>query len=325
MNKGINKILFLMMLCCTVLSASGQQDAQFSQYMFNGMYINPAYAGYREYLNINMFYRNQWAGLPGAPKTFSGSVDGTVASGRVGLGLMLMNDKIGAQENTSLYGSYAYRIPFDEEGNRTLSVGIGAGFIQQRLNVAALSSGTANDPMLYDAQKTAFMPDAKVGIFYNTERWFAGLAADNLMSGNFQKSKGLRNYVPLKPHMYLTAGVLVPVTESVLFKPSLLVKEDFAGPTSMDLNAFFLLDERLWVGASYRMAIFNKKNVDNNLTKAGAVVGMVEYFVNEKLRIGYAYDQTVNGTAANGYTTHEVSLNYLLVRPRARMMSPRYF
>lgn len=325
MNKGISKTILTLLFSLPVLQVWAQQDAQFSQYMFNGMYINPAYAGYREYLNINMFYRNQWAGLPGAPKTFSVAADGLLNSGRIGLGLQLMNDQMGAQENTSLYGNYAYRIPLDQYGDRAFSVGIAGGFIQQRLKVEALRPRVENDPILQNAKKTAFMPDARIGVFYNSEQLFAGISADNLLSGSFQQSKELRNYVPLKPHLYFTTGCLLSFTESVLFKPSFLMKEDFAGPTSLDVNAFFLLDQRLWIGASYRMAIFNKKNIENYLAKSGAVVGMIEYFVNEKLRIGYAYDQTVNGTAASGYTTHEISLSYLFVKPKARMLSPRYF
>lgn len=325
MHKGITKIILLFILTLSFSPVFSQQDAQFSQYMFNGLYINPAYAGYRESWNVNMFYRNQWAGFPGAPKTFSAAADGAVNDGRVGLGLQVMNDQIGAQNSTSMYGNYAYRIPMDEYGDKTLSIGIGAGFIQQRLKIDALSPASQTDPLLLNSRRTSMMPDARVGVFYNSTRIFAGLSADNLLTGEFQKSDGLKNYLPLKPHMYLSLGGLVPLTDAILFKPSLLIKEDFAGPTSLDLNAFFLLQERLWIGGSYRTAVLNKKYIDKSLTKAGAAVGMVEYFVNEKLRIGYAYDQTVNGTAANGFTTHEISINYIFVSPKARMLSPRYF
>ena len=205
--------------------------------------INPAYAGYREYCNLNMFYRNQWQGLPGAPKTFSAAVDGAVNDGRVGLGLQIMSDQIGAQNNTSLYANYAYRIPLDEYGDRTFSIGIGAGFLQQRLKFDALSPASQSDPLLMNARRTAFLPDARVGVFYNSARIFAGLSADNLLTNGFQESDALKTYLPVKPHMYLTFGGLVPLTDGVLLKPSLLLKEDFAGPTSLDLNAFILLQE----------------------------------------------------------------------------------
>lgn len=325
MYNNFTKTAFLLIGMFACLKGYSQQDVQFSQYMFNGLYINPAYAGYREQWNVNVFYRTQWAGFPGAPKTFSAAADGTVNNGRVGLGIQAINDKLGAQNNTALYGSYAYRIPMDESGEKTLAIGIGAGFLQQKLNMEALDPATQNDALLMNGKKTAVMPDARVGVFYNSERIYAGLSADNLITNSFQKSDGLKTYLPVKPHLYFTFGGLVPLSEQVLLKPSLLVKEDFAGPTSLDLGAFFLFSERIWLGGSYRTAIFDKSNIDNSVKKAGAIVGMMEVFVNSKLRVGYAYDQTVNGTGANSFTTHEVSLGYFFNSRKARMLSPRYF
>ncbi len=325
MKKNFTKTIFILAGLFCGLHAYSQQDVQFSQYMFNGLYINPAYAGYREQWNVNVFYRTQWAGFPGAPKTFSAAADGTVNNGRVGLGLQVVNDKLGAQNHTALYGSYAYRIPMDQSGEKTLAIGIGAGFMQQGLNLEALNPASQNDPFLMNAKNSSFMPDARVGIFYNSERIYAGLSADNLITNAFQKSDNLKAYLPLKPHLYFTFGGLVPLTEEVLLKPSLLLKEDFAGPTSLDLGAFFLLNQRLWLGGSYRTAIFDKSNIDNSVKKAGAVVGMMELFINDKLRIGYAYDQTINGTGANSFTTHEISLSYFFSSKKARMLSPRYF
>lgn len=322
-------LIVCMLLYTGLVQLYAQQDAQFSQYMFNGLYINPAYAGYREQWNINMFYRNQWTGFPGAPKTFSLAADGVANDNRVGLGVQIMNDKIGAQENTSFYGNYAYRIPLNDEGSQTLALGIGAGFLQQRLNINALHDENGAQPtedlVLINAKKTAIMPDARFGIFFNSDRFYTGLSVDNLITDVFRKNQVLRNYIPMKPHLYFTMGGLVPLSEEILFKPSLLIKEDFAGPTSLDLNAFFLLDQKVWLGASYRTAVLNRSSIEKSITKSGAVVGMIEVFVNDKLRIGYAYDQTVNGTAANNYSTHEISLNYFFNNPRARMLSPRYF
>jgi type IX secretion system PorP/SprF family membrane protein len=321
----MNRILLILLLSLSVFRVTAQQDAQFSQYMFNGLYINPAYAGYREQWNVNMFYRKQWTGFPGAPKTFSIAADGTANDNRMGLGIQVMNDKIGAQNNTSFYGSYAYRIPMDEDGNKTLALGFGAGFVQQRLEVGVLDPMQQGDPLLMNAKKTALMPDARMGIFYNSSRLYAGLSADNLTTNLFQKSDALQNYLPLKPHVYFTVGGMVPLSDVLQLKPSILIKEDLAGPTSVDLNAFILIDQKIWIGGSYRTAMFNKSNIDKSLTKSGAMVGMIEIFINDKLRLGYAYDQTLNGTAANNYTTHELSLSYFFVNPKARMLSPRYF
>ncbi|RFM26857.1 PorP/SprF family type IX secretion system membrane protein [Deminuibacter soli] len=319
------KHLIAFLLLVPALAAYSQQDAQFSQYMFNGLYINPAYAGYRQQWNVNAFYRTQWVGYPGAPKTFSIAADGTANNNRVGIGLQLMNDKLGAQNNTSFYGTYAYRIPLDDYDDKTLALGLSLGILQRRLDLSALNPNDLNDPILMNAKTNEILPDARAGIFYNSERFYTGLSADNLITNLFQKGEGNKTYLPLKPHMYFTVGGLIPMSEVLMLKPSLLVKEDFAGPTSLDLNAFVLINRIIWVGASYRTAILNKDNIDKSLEKSAAVVGMVELFINDKLRFGYAYDQTINGTAANNYTTHELSLSFFFVNAKARMLSPRYF
>ncbi len=117
MNRYFTRIMLLLAGTLSCAAANAQQDVQFSQYMFNGLYINPAYAGYREQWNVNVFYRTQWQGFPGAPKTFSAAADGTINGDRIGLGLQVINDQLGIQKNTALYGSYAYRIPWMKAGS----------------------------------------------------------------------------------------------------------------------------------------------------------------------------------------------------------------
>ncbi|MFY0254571.1 type IX secretion system membrane protein PorP/SprF [Chitinophaga sp. 30R24] len=322
----MNKILIALFFILCGVSVSAQQDAQFSQYMFNGIYVNPAYAGYREQWNIHAFYRNQWTNYPGAPKTFSVAADGAVSDGRVGLGFQAMNDQLGASNNTSWYATYAYRIPLDEAGASRLSLGISGGFIQQHMNISALQASSVDiDPVILNGRKDALLPDARFGVYYNRERFFAGLSANNLLTHTFQKSDALKEYLPMKPHFYFTAGGLVPMSEQLVLKPSILIKEDRAGPTSVDLNAFLLINEKLWLGGSYRTAFLKKSNLKEGLTKPAAIALMAEFFVNEKLRIGYAYDLTLNSTVANNYPTNEISLSYFFKHPKARMLSPRYF
>lgn len=324
------KLLMLLFCLAAIAQARAQQDAQFSQYMFNGIYINPAYAGYREVWNAHAFYRNQWGGFPGAPKTISFAVDGVAHEKRYGLALQAVNDKIGLQENTSMYANFALRIPIEyEESGKTLSLGIGAGFIQNRIRVDEFdptSNPVGEDPTLYNAVDTRITPDASIGIFYNSNSFYAGLSADNLITSAYDaKTDSQDPFAERKIHMYFTAGALLPVSEVLQFKPTLLVKEDFAGPTSLDINAFMLLHEKLWIGAGYRTAILNKPLIQNDLKKSGAVIGMVEVFVAQKIRIGYAYEYSINNATMNNYPTNEISLSYFFINPKAAMYSPRYF
>ncbi|MFB6456179.1 type IX secretion system membrane protein PorP/SprF [Chitinophaga sp. Hz27] len=322
----MNKVLTVLFFILCGVTASAQQDAQFSQYMFNGIYVNPAYAGYKEQWNIHAFYRNQWTSLPGAPKTFSVAAEGTANNDRVGLGVQFMNDKLGASNTTSGYLTYAYRIPMNEDGSSRLAIGISGGFLQQRLDVSLLTTSSSTiDPALVNGENNRTVPDARLGIFYNRERFFAGISASNLLAQSFQKSQAMKEYLPLKTHLYFTLGGLVPLSEELLLKPSILIKEDLAGPTSVDLNAFVLISQKLWLGASYRSTYLKKSNLEANLKKPSALVFMAEVFVNDKLRLGYAYDMTMNGTVATNYPTHELSIGYFFKRRNARMMSPRYF
>ncbi len=322
----MHKILSVLIFILCGVSVSAQQDAQFSQYMFNGIYVNPAYAGYREQWNIHAFYRNQWTNYPGAPQTFSIAADGTANNDRVGLGIQAMSDKLGASNTTSVYATYAYRIPVNEDGSSRLSVGISGGFLQQRLDVSLLTTSSSQlDPAIFNGENRRTMPDARFGIFYNREKFYAGISASNLLTQSFQKSEALKEYLPLKPHLYFTMGGLLPLSEQLLLKPSILIKEDLAGPTSVDLNTFVLISKQLWLGASYRSTYLRKSNLQENLKKPAALVFMAEVFVNDKLRLGYAYDMTLNGTVATNYPTHELSIGYFFKRRNARMMSPRYF
>lgn len=322
----MKKFLFILLITLCGVKASAQQDAEFSQYMFNGLYVNPAYAGYNEEWNVHAFYRNQWSSFPGAPKTFSVAADGTANNERVGLGIQVMNDKLGASNNTSLYGTYAYRFPVNEEGDHRLSIGISAGFVQQHMDLSKLTpTSTALDPVLVNGRKDAMLPDARVGIYYNTEKWFAGLSANNLFTHAFQKSDALKEYLPLKPHLYFTVGGIFPVSEQLKLKPSMLVKEDMAGPTSIDINAMGLIQEKLWIGISYRSAYLKKSNLQDGLQKPSAMVFMADFIVSEKLRIGYAYDKTMNSTVANNAPTNEISLGYYFKHKDGRVISPKYF
>ena len=329
--KAMKKRLLILLFCFAgIVRVSAQQDAQFSQYMFNGIYINPAYAGYREVWNAHAFYRNQWGGFPGAPKTISLAVDGIAHEKRYGLALQVVNDKIGLQESTSLYGNFSVRIPIEyEESGKTLSLGIGAGFIQNRIRVDEFdptSDPVGDDPTLYNAVANRFTPDASIGVFYNSNSFYVGLSADNLITSAYDaKSDSPNPFAERKIHMYFTAGALIPVSEVLQFKPTMLLKEDFAGPTSLDINAFMLFNEKVWIGAGYRTALFNKELIQTDLKKAGAIIGMAELFIGQKIRVGYAYEYSINNSALNNYPTNEISLSYFFINPKAAMLSPRYF
>jgi type IX secretion system PorP/SprF family membrane protein len=316
-NVMIKKIVLFFGLTFCFITARAQQDAQFSQYIFNGLYINPAYAGYKEDLYLNSFYRSQWTGLNGAPQTQSIAMDGAVNDGKVGLGLMIQHDAIGAQSNIAAYANYAYRIQIGEQENSKLAFGLGFGFIQNGIDGTKLNPVQIGDAYIPTGNESVLLPDARLGMFYTNDHFFAGASADNLLAKYVHSSSDATLLIPVpQPHLYLTTGALFDLNDQTKLKPSILIKDTQGAPTSMDINAFLLLNERLWLGGTYRTAItiYNKPNLQSGLQPSSAMVGMVEFFVNDTFRIGYAFDYSLNKIGNYGYGSHELSISILLKR-----------
>ena len=322
---GKRRLLLFILTILFMNAARAQQDAQFSQYMFNGIYINPAYAGYKEQLNIHAFYRSQWTGITGGPKTMSLALDAIANGGNVGLALQISKDQLGAQSNLAAYANYAYRIQMNEDGSARLAFGFGVGAVQLGIDGAKLNPNDV-EPDQPTGNQNTIVPDARVGAYYSDKRFYAGFSADNLISQYINVNRYA--FIPQpKPHYYLTAGALMPLSEDFLLKPSFLLKDDRAGPTSLDLNAFLLLGERIWVGGSYRMGVklYDKSYLQRDLSMQNSVVAAIEIFASDSFRIGYAYDFSVGPLQGYSGGTHEISIGYYFKPKKIRMLTPRYF
>lgn len=321
----MRRFLFILILLLSTVMVYAQQDAQQSQYMFNGIYINPAYAGYKENLNLHAYYRSQWTDVPGSPVSMSLAVDAIANDGNVGLAFQIANDKLGAQHHLSAYGNYAYRLRMNEDGSARLALGLGFGFVQTGINTNLLNPNDP-EPDLSGANQNAIAPDARLGVFYSDNKFYAGISADNLISQFVDVKKSGAYIAQPKPHYYLTAGMLFGLSEDIMLKPSVLLKDDVAGPTSLDLNAFLLLGEKVWIGGSYRTGVklYDKSHLQNNLTPANTVVAAVEVFPTQNLRIGYGYDFNNSPLTGSG-GSHEISIGFYFKTGRSRMLTPRYF
>ena len=302
-----------------------QQDAQQSQYMFNGIYINPAYAGYKENLNLHSYYRSQWTGIAGSPVSTSLAIDAIANEGNVGLALQISSDKLGAESDFSVYGNYAYRLKMNDDGSSRLAFGLGFGVQQLGINTSILNPNDPEPTLPTNSQNT-LVPDARLGIYFSNDKLYAGISADNLVS-QYISLKSYQYIAQPKPHYYLTAGFLANIADGLMLKPSFLLKDDAAGPTSLDLNAFFLFGDKLWIGGSYRTGVklYNKSYLQNDLTNLNSVVGAVEFFPIENLRIGYGYDMSVGPLKTYSGGTHEISVGFFFDSAKSRMLTPRYF
>lgn len=317
MNRIVMGFVCVLMLSMKV---AAQQDVQFSQYVFNGLTINPAYAGYKEDLYLNTTYRQQWAGFPGAPKTGAIALDGitNAREERVGVGGQITWDKLGPQTATSLYGSYAYRIPINYDEDERLALGIGFGMTQYSLDGTDYKYIDTDDPDIPLGKVSTWKPDARFGIYYSNPNMYAGLSVMDLFSvANSQRlifGNGT-TYTTLSKsrHIYLTAGTVWEISENVVLKPSILIKEDFKAPTSVDLNTFVYLADMVWAGLSYRtgMKLWNKPALTTDLNYSSALSMMLEVWATESLRIGYSYDFSTNGIKGYQAGSHEISIGMI--------------
>ena len=330
MTAAINRMIMKRFLIIVIGLLStralyAQQDAQQSQYMFNGIYINPAYAGYKENLNFHSYFRSQWTGIEGAPKSMSLAVDAIANNGNVGLALQISNDRLGAQTNLSAYANYAYRLRMNNEGTSRLAFGLGLGAMQLGITGALLNPNDP-EPNLVTGMQSTIVPDGRVGVFYSDDKYYAGVSADNLIS-QFINVRNRGYIAQPKPHYYLTGGALFPLSEDVLIKPSILLKDDAGGPTSLDLNAFIMFGQRLWVGGSYRTGVklYNKSYLQTDLSNLNSFVAAMELFPLENLRVGYAYDISIGPLKGYSSGTHEISIGFYIKTQKTRMLTPRFF
>lgn len=312
-------IIFALLLTAT--STFAQQNAQYNQYIFNELLINPAYAGTKETWNINGVFSSQWTGLSGAPSTASLSAEGAV-SPHIGLGFHFVNDMIGAQMTQSLFGSYAYKINLSEKVR--LSFGLAVGMSYFTLDGSKLNPDSENDPAVPITSESTLKFDSKAGLFLYSNRFYAGFSVSDLL-GDAIKYNDL-HLTNQARHYYLTAGYVADLGKKVKIKPSFLLKEDFKSPTTFDINAMFLFWDRFWLGSSVRLNanIFNSESLDNTLRNRNAVIFMTDWNITDKFRLGYAYTMSI--TDLKNYGSHEIHIAYYFPRKATPIMkTPRYF
>ncbi|QNK64747.1 type IX secretion system membrane protein PorP/SprF [Pedobacter sp. PAMC26386] len=330
--KGLKKYSLMSLLLLGMSSGYAQQTIQFSQYVFNGLAVNPAYAGYKEAWTANLSFRSQWVGIQGAPRTGTASFDGVADPDRkrVGLGFIATNDRLGPQNTSAFYGNYAYRLQLDAEDTKRLSFGIGAGFTQYSLDGSKFISTDPGDGAIPIGNESKLSPDVRFGVYYYTPKFYLGASVMDLLSGlrsNDIYSETDARVIRQVRHLYLTGGVLIPLSQSLDLKPTFMIKEDFKGPTNLDLNAYLLIQKTVWIGASYRtgVKIWNKNNLQQGLDPSDAIAAIVELNLTDRFRVGYAFDSTTSRLAGYQQGTHEISVSMTFPGKKGKVLSPRYF
>lgn len=325
-------ICFAMSLACW-FPARAQQEVQFSQYVFNMLNLTPAYAGYRGGTSVNIIHRRQWTGIDGAPVTTGASADWltNVHEERLALSGTFMMDEMGAQKTITAGIGATYRIPLDEEGAKRLCFGINGGILQYQMDGSVLEYVDDNDERIPVGKPSHVEPDASFGVLFYTPKYYVTASVNNLL-----QVTGLQSYnwngkfftsIVREPHMYVGAGMVLDMGEHFKLKPSFLWKEDFSGPSNIDVNAFLLIHEIVWLGASYRTGfqLWDKANLQSGLERQDAIAALLEVYATKWLRVGYAYDFTVSGLNSYQSGSHEISVSLLFPKKQKREISPRYF
>lgn len=302
----------LPLMCCTLVlhvAVHAQHTPLTTQYLFNGLLINPAYAGSRNALTANLTWREQWVGFEGAPSTRMISVHSPVNRTALGLGLVAYNDRIGVSNETGLMTNYAYRLRL-RKGK--LALGIGAGVKVLQADWTQVRTTDEGDMEFAVDSRGVLLPNFSAGAYYWNKRWFAGFSLPFLLSqdwdaesGTWQITTKARQFQPM-----LTGGMLVDLRNDMKLKPSVLLRQAGGGPLQADLNLNLIWRDVLWIGASYRTA--------------DAVCFILEVLPTKQLRLGYAYDLGINAMRAYHGGSHELMLQYEFgYHVSAR--DPRYF
>jgi len=300
------KIIFFVMLFIGFMSYS-QQDAQYTQYMYNTETINPAYAGSRGVLSIFGLYRAQWVGLDGAPKTGNFSINSPIENSNIGVGLTLINDQIGPTVSNSLSADLSYTIRTSEVYK--LSFGLKGtanffNFYKEKLNPQIITDPTLGNLNNYFSQNIG------AGAYLHSNKMYLGLSVPNFFQTKMYHDNEYAVYTQ-RMNIYFIGGYVFNLSPDIKFKPAFLVKTVYGAPLQLDLSANMLFYDKFMLGAAYRW------------DAAGSL--MAGFQVSEGLYIGYGYDLDTTHLAHYNSGSHEIFLRYEFFKHNNRIVSPRFF
>ncbi len=309
-------VLFLLFLGVCEL-AQGQQDAQYTQYMFNTMSVNPAYAGSRGQLSFTGLYRSQWAGLRGAPETLNFNLHSPARNSRIGYGISIINDNIGdgAVQETFLDGVISYTIPVSEAAKLSFGLKVGGNFLS--LDFTKLRNFD-QEVVAQDNIDQQFSPNFGLGIYYHTDRFYLGASVPNLLETEYFDNTGNDSSAPNflaaeRMNFYLITGYVWDLGPNLKFKPALLTKAVGGAPLQIDLSANMLFADRFYGGLAYRI---------------DASVSLLAGFqISDQIMLGMAYDREITELGAQQFNdgSFEIFLRVELLKRFQRTLNPRFF
>ncbi len=302
-------LLIILFTLGTLKTMHAQRDQMISQYMFNGLFLNPAYSGSHDYISTSLLYRTQWVDVKGAPQTYIASLDAPIKSNKMGVGLQLGHDVIGLTSQTDVYANYAYYLKFRAS---RLAFGIKAGVSQYGIDRNKLHIWDVEDPK-YAGSSPIWIPKFGTGIYYYGYRFYLGVSVPTLLAHESDTEFGLdlNRTTQLNRHYYFNGGYVINLNRNIMLKPSFLIKYVPNTPVQADLNVNFLFNKVFWIGMSYRTG--------------DSFISLLEYQINNRFRVGYSYDFIVSKLGNYSSGSHEIMLGIDFGKKALSSKSPRFF
>lgn len=300
---------FTVVIMLTGLLCTAQQDAQFTQYMYNTISINPAYAGSRGALSVFGLYRTQWVGLDGAPETSSFSVNSPINNSNLGVGVSIVNDKIGPTNENTFSADLSYTV--QTSADFKLSFGIKGTANLFNLDVNKLNVENQGDPQFQNLN-SKFSPNVGAGVYWHSDKAYIGLSVPNFIETNRYNDNDIAIFKD-KINYYLIAGYVFDLDkyQYIKFKPAVLTKMVQGAPLQVDVSANFMFNDRFVVGVAYRWS--------------AAVSAMVGFQISDGLYLGYGYDNETTALRHYNSGSHEIFLRYEFLKNYGKITTPRFF
>lgn len=286
---------------------TAQQDSQFTQYMYNTITINPAYAGSRGVLSVFGLYRTQWVGLDGAPETSTFSVNTPLNNSKLGLGVSLVNDKIGPTNENTLSADLSYSI--ETSAFSKISFGIKGTANLFNVDINRLNPEDQDDPQFQNLNNK-FTPNVGAGVYWHSDRAYLGLSIPNFIETNRYDDNDIAIFKD-KINYYFMAGYVFDLNPYLKFKPALLTKMVEGAPLQVDVSGNFMFNDKFTVGLAYRWS--------------ASVSAMAGFQVSDGLYIGYAYDHETTNLSKYNSGSHEIFLRFEFFNNYNKIISPRFF
>jgi type IX secretion system PorP/SprF family membrane protein len=305
--KEFTKILIIGISMSVASLLFSQQDAMFTQYMFNEVTINPAYAGSHEVMSMTGLVRRQWVGIDGAPSTQSFNIHTPLRNNKIGVGLSIVNDKVAVTNNLNIHAAGSYRLDLSETTH--LQLGLQLGITNHQTDLGNLNVEDETEQVFSEGSVSEVLPNFGGGLYLFSDKFYVGLSIPQLM--NNVVSKGGVNLVKQRRHIFLTTGYVFTLNQNLKLKPTLFYKYVQGSPMQLDVTGSLIIKDKFWVGLAWR-----------TFDSADLLLG---FQATEQLFAGYAFDYSLTNLSDHNTGSHELVVNYRFSFSKNKILTPRYF